>query len=140
MSQNDYGDTLVTVSPDADGVLRLGQQEYAATIEEIQLSKDRKKSPDDEATPEEIADNRSALGALGWLATQMRPDLAAGVAMAQRTQAKPTVADLVETNRLIKLARKYDEVALKFWRPTTTRAGRMPMKHQTATRSSCLQP
>ena len=34
--------------------------------------------------------------------------------MAQRTQNRPLVMDLIETNRLIKLARKYSEVGLEF--------------------------
>ena len=98
---------------DEDGVLHLRQTEYANTIEEIALSKERKTELTAEATPAEFSDNRSALGALGWFSSQTRPDLAAGVAMGQRTQNKPTIQDLLETNRLIKLARKYAEVGLE---------------------------
>ena len=80
----------------------------------IALSKERKTELSAEATPAEFSDNRSALGALGWLSSQTRPDLAAGVAMGQRTQNKPTILDLLETKRLIKLARKYADVGLEF--------------------------
>ncbi|CAK0840847.1 unnamed protein product [Prorocentrum cordatum] len=96
------------------GVLHLRQTEYANTIEEIPLSKERKTELSSDATPTEFSDNRSALGALGWLSSQTRPDLAAGVAMGQRTQNKPTIQDLLETNRLIKLARKHADVGLEF--------------------------
>ncbi|CAK0900905.1 unnamed protein product [Prorocentrum cordatum] len=99
---------------DQEGVLHLRQTEYANTIEEIPLSKERKTELSSDATPAEFSDNRSALGALGWLSSQTRPDLAAGVAMGQRTQNKPTVQDLLETNRLIKLARKHADVGLEF--------------------------
>ncbi|CAK0887145.1 unnamed protein product [Prorocentrum cordatum] len=96
------------------GVLHLRQTEYANTIEDIPLSKERKTELSSDATPAEFSDNRSALGALGWLSSQTRPDLAAGVAMGQRTQNKPTIQDLLETNRLIKLARKHADVGLEF--------------------------
>ncbi|CAK0890787.1 unnamed protein product, partial [Prorocentrum cordatum] len=99
---------------DQEGVVHLRQTEYANTIEEIPLSKERKTELSLDATPAEFSDNRSALGALGWLSSQTRPDLAAGVAMRQRTQNKPTIQDLLETNRLIKLARKHADVGLEF--------------------------
>ena len=99
---------------DEEGIIHLTQSQYAQNIEEIPLSKERKLELQAAATATEFSDNRSALGALGWLTTQTRPDLAAGVAMAQRTQNRPLVMDLIETNRLIKLARKYSEVGLEF--------------------------
>ena len=99
---------------DEEGVLHLCQAEYANTIEEIALSKERKTELSAEATPAEFSDNRSALGALGWLSSQTRPDLTAGAAMGQSTQNKPTVQDLLETNRPIKLARKHAHVGLEF--------------------------
>ncbi|CAK0846224.1 unnamed protein product, partial [Prorocentrum cordatum] len=99
---------------DQEEVLHLRQTEYANTIEDIPLSKERKTDLSSDATPAEFSDNRSALGALGWLSSQTRPDLAAGVAMGQRTQNKPTIQDLLETNRLIKLARKHADVGLEF--------------------------
>ncbi|CAK0843154.1 unnamed protein product, partial [Prorocentrum cordatum] len=99
---------------DQEGVLHLRQTEYANTIEEIPLSKERKTELSSDATPAEFSDNRSALGALGRLSSQTRPDLAAGVAMGPRTQNKPTSQDLLETNRLIKLARKHADVGLEF--------------------------
>ena len=44
----------------------------------------------------------------------MRPDLSAGVSMAQRHQNSHTVVDLIETNRLIKLAKKHADYGLEF--------------------------
>ncbi|CAK0891483.1 unnamed protein product [Prorocentrum cordatum] len=99
---------------DQEGVLHLQQTEHANTIEEIPLSKERKTELSSDATPAEFSDNRSALAALGRPSSQTRPDLAAGVAMGQRAQNKPTIQDLLETNRLIKLARKHADVGLEF--------------------------
>ena len=86
------------------GEVCLPQEDYARTIEPIVISKSRRAEPDVLATTAETQDNRSALGALGWLATQSRPDIAASVALSQRNQATPTVGDLIETNRIIKIA------------------------------------
>ena len=94
------------------GELCLSQVDYARTIDPIEIPKSRRASPEVSATTMEVQDNRSALGALGWLATQSRPDLAANVATSQRNQANPTVGDLIETNRIIKLARTHAESCL----------------------------
>ncbi|CAK0810154.1 unnamed protein product [Prorocentrum cordatum] len=71
-------DLLLGVSPKCptlydrlDKLLPWGDwREYANTIEEIALSKERKTELSAEATPAEFSDNRSALGALGWLSSQ----------------------------------------------------------------------
>eukprot|EP00972_Heterocapsa_arctica_P058549 8636582-Heterocapsa_arctica.AAC.1 len=64
------------------------------------------------ATPAEIADKRSALGALGWLARQSRGDLSAGVSLNQRVQHAPLVSDLIETDKLISQARNHADAKL----------------------------
>ena len=95
-------------------MLHLWRAEYANTIDEIVLFKDRKIELTAEATPNELSGNRSILGTLGRLSSQIRLDLAAGVAMGQRRQTKPTVQDMLETNRLIKLVRKHAGEGLEF--------------------------
>jgi hypothetical protein len=56
-------------------------------------------------TNAELHDNRSAVGGLGWLAAQSRPDLAYDVSEAQRHQNAPTLEDLKKTNKAIKKAK-----------------------------------
>ena len=56
------------------------------------------------ANPEQIADNRSLVGALSWLASQSRPDLACGVSMCQQLQARPNVGDLRFSNLMARRA------------------------------------
>ena len=58
----------------------------------------------DPATREQTIDNMSAIGALSWLASQTRPDLQAGVSVAQQLQRQPLVEDLKFTNSLVKKA------------------------------------
>ena len=61
------------------------------------------------ARPDQIADHRSLVGALSWLAGQFRPDLQCGVSMAQQVQKSPSVRDLKFTNQLAKRALEHQE-------------------------------
>ena len=67
----------------------------------------------DPATREQTIDNMSAIGALSWLASQTRPDLQAGVSMAQQLQRQPLVEDLKFTNSLAKKARAHRSECLR---------------------------
>ena len=68
---------------------------------------------DAKADAEQIADNRSLIGALSWLASQTRPDLACGVSMAQQLQASPTIEDIKFTNLLARRALQYGQEAIE---------------------------
>ncbi|CAK0819108.1 unnamed protein product [Prorocentrum cordatum] len=95
-----------------DGAIRMSQSVFAEKLEPLELTKERKRDLGCPATEIEIAENRSMIGSLGWLATQTRPDLAAGVSMAQRVQKSPTVADVIETTRIVPEAKRYNETAI----------------------------
>ena len=64
------------------------------------------KAPADE---EQTIDNRSLLGALSWLSSQSRPDLACGVAMSQQLQRSPATEDVRFVNKLAGKAREHRE-------------------------------
>ena len=100
------------VSRGDDGTLYVGQESFAQALEPLDLSKARRAQQTEPATSAEIADNRSALGALGWLSTQTRADLSAGVSLSQRAQHAPLVADLLETDKLIGQARNHASAQL----------------------------
>ena len=65
------------------------------------------------ATKEQIIDNMSAVSSLSWLASQTRPDLLAGVSMAQQLQKSPTVEDLKLTNSLVRKARAHRDKGIR---------------------------
>ena len=66
------------------------------------------KTPEDqEATPEQMEENRTAIGCLSWLAKQTRPDIQFQVCQAQRKQRSPTVRDLKDTNKAIDDAMRF---------------------------------
>ncbi|OLQ11910.1 Phthiocerol synthesis polyketide synthase type I PpsA [Symbiodinium microadriaticum] len=71
------------------------------------------KAPDsDEASPEQIEENRTSVGSLSWLAKQTRPDLQFSVASCQRCQNHPTVKDLKATNKAVAAAKQHKDEAL----------------------------
>ena len=84
----------------------IDQEPYAsARLFTVDIHKDQHDL--DPATREQTIDNMSAIGALSWLASQTRPDLQAGVSMAQQLQRQPLVEDLKFTNSLAKKAQTH---------------------------------
>ena len=57
------------------------------------------------ATPGEVHDHRSAVGGLGWLSAQSRPDLAYDTSQSQRRQNRPTLEDIRSVNKTIRTAK-----------------------------------
>ncbi|CAE7610734.1 RE2 [Symbiodinium sp. CCMP2592] len=85
-----------------DGIF-VSQSSYA-TNRLFEIYVDPKAPGDALADAEQVADNRSLVGALSWLASQSRPDLACGVSMCQQLQARPTIEDVRFTNTMAKRA------------------------------------
>ncbi|CAE7948536.1 RE1 [Symbiodinium sp. KB8] len=77
------------------------------------------KSPADE---EQVIDNRSLLGALSWLSSQSRPDLACGVALSQQLQRAPSADDVRFVNRLTARAKEHREFGVYLRRVPLHRA------------------
>ena len=89
--------------------IELSQQEYLDTITEIEIPPARKNNPKDAATDSEKTNLRGLLGALQWLHTQSRMDIAAEVGLLQSSSKNATVASLLEANRILRKARKNAE-------------------------------
>ena len=85
-----------------DGI-KISQSSYV-TNRLFQIEIDSHVGDEEAASPEQVADNRSLIGALSWLASQTRPDLACGASMAQQLQSAPSVGDLRFTNQLARWA------------------------------------
>ena len=92
----------------------LTQERYSLSINEIPVSVVRRREPSSLADESEMKQMRATLGALSWRATQTCPWLAAGVSLLQGKQKSPCVEDLLETNKLIRMQRKYADTPLKF--------------------------
>ena len=74
------------------------------------------------ASEEQTIDNRSLLGALSWLSSQSRPDLACGVALSQQLQRAPSVEDVRFVNRLTARAKEHREYGVYLRRVPLHRA------------------
>ena len=98
----------------ADHSVELNQERYAEGINEIPLTRERREQDQDPATESECSQLRAALGALAWRATQTAPWLCASVSYLQGCQKKAKVADLIDTNKLIRTQRQYSQMTLKF--------------------------
>ena len=89
----------------ADDQITLSQEHYVnSRLATVEIPKGVNSSdPADEVAK---MDNQSTIGALSWLASQTRPDIQAGVSMAQRCQKHPTYADVKETNKVVRMAQQ----------------------------------
>ena len=64
------------------------------------------------APPAAAADNKSAVGSLGWVVDQTCPDVATRVSFLRRTQGKPTFQDISEANAAIRYLKRTKGAAL----------------------------
>ena len=89
----------------------LDQKEYLDTVEEIEISTVRKKTPDAKSTPKERTQLKGILGALLWLATQTRMDICAEVGLLQSCacEERALVKHLLQANALLRRAKKVTE-------------------------------
>ena len=78
--------------------IKFAQKEYAEHIQPIRINKERSQKPWLPATSQEVSALRAVNGALSWLSTQTRPDLAVQTSQSQQCFPNPTVQDLLQAN------------------------------------------
>lgn len=66
----------------------------------------------DNASVEQVEENRTVIGCLSWLAKQTRPDIQFQVCQAQRKQRNPTIHDLKQTNKTVADALQFTECGI----------------------------
>ena len=93
-------------------VISYQQCEYARHIQPIKVSRDRLRTPWKLATPQEMAALRAVNGALGWLSSQSRPDLAVQTSLSQQVFPQPTVKDIIQANQAIRRARQHADMTI----------------------------
>ena len=92
----------VTVKQEGDKAT-LSQEHYVnSRLETVEIPN----TPQVEDFADEVKMDNQSIGALSWLASQTRPDLQAGVSMAQRKQKNPTYGDIKETNQVVRMAQQ----------------------------------
>ena len=79
-----------------NGDIWISQKEYAQQVHGMKLSSERKKDKNEPTTNEEKQQMRAVLGAINWLVSGSRPDLAAACSLMQQRVTKSVVADLID--------------------------------------------
>ncbi|CAE7637419.1 PCSK5 [Symbiodinium sp. CCMP2592] len=88
------------------GEITICQLEYASQLQGISISAERRRQKGEELSEGERQQMRAVLGAVNWLVGGSRPDLAAWCSLLQQKVSKGTVEQLIETNKLVTLARE----------------------------------
>ena len=95
-------------------VIKLSQRAFVeGRLDLIPIEKSRKANPEAEVTEEERTDFRSVLGALQWLSTQTRGDIAFSTNQLQKRVNALQVKDLEVANQLVRVIKK-NNVELTF--------------------------
>ena len=89
------------------------QRDYAMNITPIKITKERSRQPWKLATDKEVAALRAVNGALGWLSSQSRPDLAVQTSLSQQCFPNPTVEHLSLANQAVRRARQHSDLNIK---------------------------
>ncbi len=97
-----------------DFSIQVSQERFALSLDEVNISLERKNQVDEEVTHLERRAMRQALGGLNWRATQSAPWLLATVSHLQGCIETATVNELCQVNKLIRLQRKRMEHGLFF--------------------------
>ena len=95
------------------GEICFGQKEYAEHIQPIKINKERAQRPWLPANPQEISALRAVNGALSWLSTQTRPDMAVQTSQSQQCFPQPTVFDLLQANQAVRRARQQADLQIR---------------------------
>ena len=99
------------VEQKGNGYIVISQTEYAKKLTGLDIDQKRKRETNEETTEDEKKQMRAVLGAVNWLVSGTRPDLAASCSLLQQRVSKSVVSDLVDVNRLVK--RVYELADLK---------------------------
>ncbi|CAE7548475.1 RE2, partial [Symbiodinium necroappetens] len=97
-----------------DQKVSLNQMDAIEAIDFMLLPTDRRKSPSSPLTEAEKTAFRGLIGQFGWVVRQTRPDLMVNVSIAAQSMGCPTVKDVVELNKAVKLLKDSSEAPWNF--------------------------
>ena len=97
-----------------DGSIHVSMQDAIKALSTVHISKARRAEPEASLDPEEISELRSGFGSLGWIARQLRADVAVVVSLGQQATADPRVRHLTAMNRCIEQVKKDVDFSLTF--------------------------
>ena len=94
------------IEQDEQGSIAMSMHRYMEQVKEIPLSRERKRQPDESATPREMKQFRSLAGTLLWLGKGVLPPAAYASSTMQQKLALLKVRHLVEVNEIVRDIKK----------------------------------
>ena len=107
--KNVFRFTGIDVNREENGDILISQNQFAESLEEIDINKTRK-DPSSPLDREEYKKFRGAIGKLSWIAEQSNPSIAFDTLELSFHNKKATVADLKKTNKIIRKAKQSKDV------------------------------
>ena len=102
------------IEQDDDGTIKVSMPEATRALAPAHISRARRADPEAPLTAEEVSELRSGFGSLGWIARQLRADIAVTVSLGQQATADPRVKHLLMMNKCIEKCREDPEFTLRF--------------------------
>jgi hypothetical protein len=93
--------------------IEIGQATYIQSLRGIELSKERRSTPDAALSPEELSKFRSSVAAVAWASQHTQPQLAFATSHLQSQVSHATVRSVLELNSLVKKAHAQASSVLK---------------------------
>lgn len=111
--QGSFTFTGIQLKQEVNGDISLNQQGYINDINPINVTRDRRKTPEAPITQQELQDLRGLIGSLQYAATNTRPDLSCRLSLLQAKVTCATVSDLLNGNRLWNDAKRFSNTEVK---------------------------
>ena len=92
-----------------EGGIEVDQYDAIEGIDYMLLETERRKVPGSPLTEAEKSAFRGLIGQMGWVTRQSRPDLMVNVSMASQSMGNPTVRDVINLNKAVKLLKDTSE-------------------------------
>ena len=99
----------------AGGHIDVTMSNYVRSMRPVKIDRERRKHLEARLTAEEKETMQSSCGELGWVARQLRSDLAFENGCLQRSKSDPCVADLVRLRMAVSSARRAADFRQRFW-------------------------
>eukprot|EP00439_Symbiodinium_sp_Y106_P017632 s1781_g2.t1 len=101
-----YNDTIAEM--EGEGCIALDQYDAIEGVDYMVLDASRRKQPNAPLSEPEKSLFRGLIGQMGWITRQTRPDLMVNVSMAMAAQSmgSPTVKDVINLNKAVKMLRE----------------------------------
>ena len=97
-----------------DYTIEIDQYDAIEGIDYMPLEKDRRAMPNAPLNAVEISMFRGLIGQMGWVSRQSRPDLMVNVSLAAQSIGRPTVKDVVNLNKAVKMLKSSADAKWRF--------------------------